>query len=91
MQQLDKILKKTFASVSRKSDEKEKMKKKTRMAIAKLFAFHANAISQMSWCNGHRRAGPNFCATDNFSRTFDDFLFKLFTQERISTYVDPCP
>ena len=48
-QQLDKTLKVTFASLSRKSDEKEKMKKrkkkkKTRMAIAKLFAFHANAV-----------------------------------------------
>ena len=43
-QQLDKTLKITFASLSRKSDEKEKKKKKqTRMAIAKLFAFHANA------------------------------------------------
>ena len=42
-QHLDKTLKTTFASLSRKSDEKEK-KKKTRMAIAKLFAFHANAI-----------------------------------------------
>ena len=42
-QQLDKTLKITFASLSRKSDEKEK-RKKTRMATAKLFAFHANAI-----------------------------------------------
>ena len=33
----------TFPSLSRKSDEKEKKKNKTRMAIAKLFAFHANA------------------------------------------------
>ena len=51
-QQLDKTLKITFASLSRKSDEKEKKKKKTRMAIAKLFAFHANAkkkIMQFDW------------------------------------------
>ena len=40
-QQLDKTLKITFAGLSRKSDEREK---KTRMAIAKIFAFHANAI-----------------------------------------------
>ena len=45
-EQLEKILKITFANLSRKSDEKEKKKKKnkqTRMAIAKLFAFHPNA------------------------------------------------
>ena len=44
-QQLDKILKITFANLSRKSDEKGKkkqQKKQTRMAIAKLFAFYAN-------------------------------------------------
>ena len=34
----------TFASLSRKSDGKEKKKKKTRMAIAKLFAFRTNTI-----------------------------------------------
>ena len=33
---------KSFASLSRNSDEKEKEKKKTRMTIAKLFPFHAN-------------------------------------------------
>ena len=43
---MGKTLKITFASLSRKSDEKEKKKTKTRMAIAKLFAFHANAIKQ---------------------------------------------
>ena len=43
-QHLDKILKITFAILSRKSNEKEKKKKKTRMEIAKLFAFHSNAI-----------------------------------------------
>ena len=44
-QQLDKTLEITFASLSRKSDEKEEKKKKqTRMAIIKLFTFHANAI-----------------------------------------------
>ena len=54
-QQLDKTLKITFASLSRKSDEKVKKKKKkqrtttkktkqTRMAIAELFAFYANTM-----------------------------------------------
>ena len=43
-QQLDKTLKIIFASLSRKSDEKEKKKKKNRMAIAKLFVLHANAV-----------------------------------------------
>ena len=43
-QQLDKTLKITFASLSRKSDEKENKKKQTRTATAKLFAFNANAI-----------------------------------------------
>ena len=33
----------TFASLSKKRDEKEKKKKKTKMAVAKLFAFHADA------------------------------------------------
>ena len=45
-QQLNKTLKITFASLSRNGDENEKKKKKkNRMAIAKVFAFHANAIS----------------------------------------------
>ena len=35
---------KTFDSPSRKSDEKEKEKKKTRKAIAKLFTLYPNAI-----------------------------------------------
>ena len=42
-QQLDKTLKIAYASLSRKSDEKEKKKKNNTMAIVKLFAFHANA------------------------------------------------
>ena len=46
MQQLDKTLKITFASLSRKSDEKEKKKKRLE-CNAKLFAFHANAISSL--------------------------------------------
>ena len=44
-QQLDKTSKINFASLPRKSDKKEKQtNKQTRMAIAKLFEFHANAI-----------------------------------------------
>ena len=43
MQQLDKTLKITYASLSRKSDEKEKKKKNTKVAIGKLFAYHAKA------------------------------------------------
>ena len=39
------LTKKLFGSPARKSDENEKKKKKTRMAIAKLFALNANAIS----------------------------------------------
>ena len=37
---------KTFASLSRKADEKEK-EKKTRIAIAKLFALNANTIKRL--------------------------------------------
>ena len=39
MQQLDKTLKKTFASVSRKSDEKEKMKKKQEWQLQSFLRF----------------------------------------------------
>ena len=45
-QQLDKTWKITFDSLFRKSDERER-KKKTRMTIAKLFAFYANANIQL--------------------------------------------
>ena len=50
-QQLDKTLKITFTSLSRKRDEKEKKRKKTGMAIAKLFAFYANAITNLCVCS----------------------------------------
>ena len=43
----------------------------------------------MLLCNVLRSAGSYFCPTDNFSRTFIYFGFMIFTQERISTYVDP--
>ena len=45
----------------------------------------------MSWCNVLRRAGSDFCVNDNFPGTFVDFRLKIFTQERINTYVDACP
>ena len=51
----------------------------------------------MSWCNllrwYHvlRRAGSDFCVNDNFPGTVLDFRLKIFTQERISIYVDTCP
>ena len=38
------MIKKLFGGTSRKSDEKEKKLKKTRMVIAKLLALNANAI-----------------------------------------------
>ena len=45
----------------------------------------------MFWCNVLRRAGSDFCVTDNFPDTFIDFCFKIITQEKISTYVDTSP
>ena len=51
----------------------------------------------MSWCNllrwYHvlRRADLDFCINDNFPGTVLDFRLKIFTQERISIYVDTCP
>ena len=45
----------------------------------------------MSWCNVLRRAGSDYCVNDNFSGTFADFLLKIFTQEKSSSYGDPCP
>ena len=45
----------------------------------------------MSWCNVLRRAGSNYCVNDDFPGTFVDFRLKIFTQENISSYDDPCP
>ena len=45
----------------------------------------------MSWCYVLGRAGADFSVNDNFPKTFVDFSFKIFIQERISTYDDPCP
>ena len=45
----------------------------------------------MPWCNVLRRTGSDFYTTDNFPNNFIDFCFMIFTQERISTHVDPFP
>ena len=45
----------------------------------------------MSWCNVLQRAGSNYCVNDNFPGTLVNFHLKKFTQERISSSVDPCP
>ena len=42
-------------------------------------------------CNVLSETGSDFCATDHFPGTFANFCFMIFTQERISTYVDPFP
>ena len=44
----------------------------------------------MSWCNVLRRAGSDYCVNDNFPGTFTDFYLKIFTQEKMSSYPDPC-
>ena len=48
-------------------------------------------ISEMSWCNVLQRAGSDYCVYDYFPGPFVDFCIKIFIQERISSYVDPCP
>ena len=48
-------------------------------------------ISETSWCNVLRRAGSDYCVYDNFPGPFVDFCLKIFVQEIISSYVDPCP
>ena len=45
--------------------------------------------SEMSWCNVLWGAGSGYYVND-FPDTFVDFCFKKFTQEMISSYVDPC-
>ena len=44
----------------------------------------------MSWYNVLRKAGSNYCVNDNFQGTFANFRFKIFTQEKVSSYGDPC-
>ena len=41
----------------------------------------------MSWGNVLQRTGSGFCPAD----TYTHFGFMIFTQEQISTYVDPRP
>ena len=48
-------------------------------------------MSEMSLCNLLRRAGSDYPVNDNFPGTFADFRLKIFTQEKISSYGDPCP
>ena len=50
----------TFASLSRKNDKKEKKKKKTGMAIAKLFAFYANVIIMKDHINIDLQASTKY-------------------------------
>ena len=44
----------------------------------------------MSLCNVLWRAGANYYVNDNFPGTFADFCLKIFTQEEITLYGDPC-
>ena len=49
----------------------------------------------MSWYSVlrsvRRRAGSDYYVNDNFPGTFADFRLKIFTQEIITSYGDPCP
>ena len=47
-------------------------------------------ISEISWRKFIRRVGSDNCVNDNFPGTFADFRLKTFTQEKISSYGDPC-
>ena len=47
--------------------------------------------SEMSWSNILQRTGLDFCATNNFEGIYAHFCFIIFIQERIITYIDPCP
>ena len=44
----------------------------------------------MSGRNLLRRSASGFYENDNFPGTFVDVCLKIFTQEGISTYDDPC-
>ena len=45
----------------------------------------------MSWSNVLWGTDSDFCVNDIFSGTFVDFCLKIYSQERIGTYDDPCP
>ena len=44
----------------------------------------------MSRHNVLRKAGSDYGVNDNFPGTFVNFHLNKFTQERFSSYVDPC-
>ena len=44
----------------------------------------------MSWCN-MQRVGSDYCVNEISPGTFADLRSKIFTQEKISSYSDPCP
>ena len=48
-------------------------------------------MNEMSWCNVLRRVGSDYFVNDISPGTFADFRLKIFTQEKISLYGDPCP
>ena len=45
----------------------------------------------MSFCNVLRSTGSDYCVNDISLDTFVDFRLKIFAQEKISLYGDPCP
>ena len=48
-------------------------------------------MSEMSRCIVLQNAGSDYCVNDNFLGTFANFCLKIFTQEQITSYGDPCP
>ena len=47
-------------------------------------------INNKGNCIVLRRAGLDYCVNDISPGTFTDFRLKIFTQEKISSYGDPC-
>ena len=45
----------------------------------------------MSWRNVFRRASADYCVNCMSPGIFADFCLKIFTQEKIISYGDPCP
>ena len=67
---------------------------KTRLNLKVKFIWAKNKhtrISEMSCSNVLWGAGSDSCVNDNFPSTFVDFRLKIFSQERIDIYDDPCP
>ena len=48
-------------------------------------------FAEMFWCSVLRRAGSDYCVHDISTGSFADFRLKISTQEKISSYGDPCP